>query len=146
MTETQRPVTVMEDGKVAYAQRVVIGPHGLAADEPPARGGQDAGPSPYEYLLAGLGACTVITIRMYAQRHNLPLIRTTVELRHEKTPSAGGAVTTDHFRRIIHLEGDLTDEQRLRIVQIAEHCPVSETLHHAAIVDTALAGPAPGPA
>jgi putative redox protein len=143
MIEAPRPVTVTEDGSVAYKQSVVIGRHSLTADEPQARGGLDAGPSPYDFLLAGLGACTVITIRMYVQRHQWPLIRTTVELWHEKIALAGSLAPADNFRRVIHLEGELTDEQRSRILRIAEHCPVSQTLQHAAIVDTHLAGPAP---
>jgi uncharacterized OsmC-like protein len=65
---------------------------------------------------------------------------TTVELWHEKTPAADGASMIDHFHRTIHLDGDLTEEQRLRLLQIAEKCPVSETLRHAAIVDATLAG------
>ncbi len=140
MTETQRPVTVTENGRTTYAQTVRIGQHLLTADEPQASGGQDAGPSPYEYLLAGLGACTIMTIRMYAQRHNWPLIRTTVELRHEKVTSPSGSAINDQFHRVIHLEGELTDQQRSRILEIAEHCPVGGTLRHGAIIDTAPAG------
>jgi putative redox protein len=124
---------------MAYAQTVTIGRHVLTADEPKSRGGQDAGPSPYDYLLAGLGACTIITVRTYIQRHNWPLIRTTVDLWHEKVPQADGTAMTDLFHRVINLEGGLTDEQRSRLLQIAEHCPVSKTLSHAAMVDTELA-------
>jgi putative redox protein len=145
MTETQGPVKVIEDGRLAYAQTVVIGRHVLTADEPQARGGQNAGPSPYDYLLAGLGACTVITLRMYAKRHQWPLIRTSIDLWHEKIPSAGGSAVADCFHRVIHLEGELTDQQRSRLLQIAGHCPVSETLSHAAMIDTALAVPASQP-
>jgi putative redox protein len=79
---------------------------------------------------------------MYVQRHNWPLIRISVDLWHEKIPSAAGAAMTDHFHRVIHLEGELADEQRSKLLQMAEHCPVSETLRHAAVVDTSLAGPA----
>ena len=138
MSGAQNIVTVAEDGGVAFAQTVTIGRHVMAADEPQSRGGQDAGPSPYEWVLAGLGTCTAITVRMYAERHNWPLARTTVELSHEKVPSAG-ASATDHFHRVIRFEGELTEEQRSRLLQIAEHCPVSETLRHAAVVDTIAA-------
>ncbi len=140
MSETPSLVTVVEVSGAAYAQTVTIGRHALTADEPVARGGQDAGPSPYDLLLAGLGACTVITIRMFVQRHNWPLIRTTVDLGHEKVPSGSGTMT-DHFSRVIHFEGELTEEQRARLLQVSEHCPVSETLRHAASVDTKLADP-----
>jgi putative redox protein len=75
---------------------------------------------------------------MYVERHNWTLRRTTVELQHEKIPTADGASKVDHFYRTICLEGDLTEEQRLRLFQIAERCPVSETLRHAAIVDSKL--------
>lgn len=136
MTETR--VTVTESG-VPYAQAVIVGRHVLAADEPISKGGRDAGPSPYEYLLAGLGACTLITMRMYADRHKWPLNRAKVELWHEKVAATGAAPKTDHFYRIIHLEGDLTEEQRLRLLQIAERCPVSETLRRASSIDTSLA-------
>jgi uncharacterized OsmC-like protein len=139
MSETHDVVNVAEDGGIAYAQTVTIGRHVLTADEPLSRGGQDAGPSPYDYLLAGLGACTVITLRMYVQRHDWPLIRTTVELWHEKVPPAAGVTITDRFHRVIRLEGELTDEQRSRLLQMAEHCPVSLTLRRAAMIDTALA-------
>jgi putative redox protein len=143
MNEATKPVTVAEDGGVPYAQTVTVGRHMLAADEPQSRGGQDAGPSPYDFLLAGLGTCTVITVRMYAQRHNCPLIRTTVDLWHEKIPSPAGNTPTDCVHRVIHLEGELTEEQRSKLLQMAEHCPVSQTLRHAAMIDTTLAGPAP---
>ena len=134
------PVIVTDSGSGRYSQRVTAGRHVLTADEPEARGGQDTGPSPYEYLLAGLGVCTAITLRMYVERHAWPLRRTTVELQHEKVLAADGRSETDRFRRVIHLEGDLTEEQKLRLLRIAQRCPVSETLRHAAIVDTELAG------
>ncbi|HEY4113151.1 MAG TPA: OsmC family protein [Rhizomicrobium sp.] len=139
MNETPNRVTVIEDGSAAYAQSITIGRHLLMADEPQSRGGQDAGPSPYDYVLAGLGACTAITVRMYVQRHNWLLTRTTVDLWHEKISSTDGAAVIDRFHRAIRFEGDLTNEQRSRLRQIAEHCPVSETLRHVSIVETAEA-------
>jgi putative redox protein len=138
MSETQAQVTVTESGTL-YAQAVTAGRHVLTADEPLAKGGRDAGPSPYEYVLAGLGACTLITMRMYADRHKWPLSRAKVELWHEKVPETGGAPTSDRFRRIIYLEGGLVEEQRSRLLEIAEHCPVSETLRRASSVDTTFA-------
>jgi putative redox protein len=142
MSETQAQVTVIESG-TPYAQAVTAGRHVLTADEPVSKGGRDAGPSPYEYVLAGLGTCTLVTMRMYADRHQWPLSRAKVELWHEKIPVIGGAPASDRFRRIIYLEGELSQEQRSRLLQIAEHCPVSETLRRASSVDTTLAEPSP---
>ena len=138
MTEMQSRVTVTESG-VPYAQAVIIGRHVLAADEPISQGGRDAGPSPYEYLLAGLGACTLITMRMYADRHEWPLGSAKVELWHEKVPATATAPKSDRFHRIIYLEGELAEDQRLKLLQIAEHCPVSETLRRASTIHTSLA-------
>lgn len=138
MSETQAHVTVSESG-APYAQAVTAGRHVLTADEPLSQGGRDAGPSPYEYVLAGLGACTLITMRMYADRHKWPLAHAKVELWHQKVAATGGAPTTDRFHRIIYLEGELIEEQRSRLLQIAEHCPVSETLRRTSILGTTLA-------
>lgn len=138
MTQTQTRVTVSEKGAL-YAQAVIAGRHILAADEPISQGGQDTGPSPYEYLMAGLGACTLITMRMYAERHKWPLSRAKVELWHEKVTATGTAPKSDRFYRIITLEGELAEEQRVRLLQIAEHCPVSETLRRASSIHTTLA-------
>ena len=102
MIETPKSqVTVTESGSGRYSQRVAVGRHVLFADEPESSGGQDTDPSPYEYVLAGLGACTAITLRMYVERHNWALRRITVELQHEKIPAADGASKIDHFHRTI---------------------------------------------
>lgn len=138
MTEKKTRVTVTESG-VRYAQTVIAGGHVLAADEPISQGGRDAGPSPYEYLLAGLGACTLMTMRMYADRHDWPLSRAKVELWHEKVAASDTAPKSDRFYRVIYLDGELAEEQRLRLAQIAEHCPVSETLRRASSIHTTLA-------
>ena len=122
MSETREGVTVAESGSGPYSQLVRAGRHVLSADEPEASGGHDVGPSPYEYLLAGLGACTAITLRSYVERHNWGLRRTTVELWHETKPAADGKSMINHFHRAIHLDGDLTEEQRLRLLEIAERC------------------------
>src|SRR3954462_13713973 len=135
----QGMVTVAESGSGRYSQLVHAGRHGLSADEPEASGGHDVGPSPYQYLLAGLGACTAMTLRSYVERHNWGLRRTTVELWHEKIPAADGKSIIDHFHRAIHLEGDLTDEQRLRLLEIAERCPVSKTLRNSSVIGSRLA-------
>lgn len=144
MSETrQGMVTVAESGSGPYSQLVHAGRHILSADEPEASGGHDVGPSPYEYLLAGLGACTAMTLRSYVERHNWGLRRTTVELWHERIPAADGTSMVDHFHRAIHLDGDLTEEQRLRLLEIAERCPVSQTLRRSSVIDSRLADAAP---
>jgi putative redox protein len=140
MSETQQiVVTVVESGSGPYSQLVQAGRHVLSADEPPARGGHDVGPSPYEFLSAGLGACTAMTLRAYVQRHNWGLTRTTVKVQHKKIVASDGTSTVDQFHRTIHLDGDLTEEQRLRLLQIAERCPVSDTLRRSSIIESRLA-------
>jgi putative redox protein len=144
MTETrQNMVVVAESGSGPYSQLVHAGRHILSADEPETSGGHDVGPSPYEYLLAGLGACTAMTLRSYAERHNWELRRTTVELWHDKIPAADSKSRIDHFHRAIHLGGDLTEEQRLRLLETAERCPVSQTLRRSSVIDSRLADAAP---
>lgn len=144
MSETRQGiVSVAESGSGPYSQLVHAGRHDLSADEPVTSGGHDVGPSPYEYLLAGLGACTAMTLRSYVERHNWGLRRTTVDLWHEKKPAADGKSMIDHFHRTIHLDGDLSEEQRLRLFEIAERCPVSETLRRSSAVDSRLADVAP---
>ena len=136
MRETQQiVVTVTESGSGPYSQLVRAGRHVLSADEPPARGGHDVGPSPYEFLSAALGACTAMTLRAYVRRHSWGLSRATVEVRHETIVASDGTSTVDRFHRTIHLDGDSTKEQRLRLLQIAERCPVSDTLRRSSIVE-----------
>jgi putative redox protein len=134
-------VTVTEsDVSGPYAQIVTAGRHVLSADEAESVGGHDTGPSPYEYLMAGLGTCATMTMRMYAQRHQWTLRRSTVEVWHEKVASTDGRSTTDCFRRLIHLDADLTDEQRRRLSEIAEKCPVTRALRQSSLVESELAG------
>jgi putative redox protein len=135
--EIEPRVVVTESGSGPYAQFVTAGRHVMGADEPEQLGGHDTGPSPYEYLLAGLGACTAMTVRMYAARHAWKLDRVSVELRHGKVaqePAMAGK--TDRFERLIRLEGDLTDEQKAKLLDIAERCPVSQTLSRPSIIVT----------
>jgi len=136
---TENLVSVVETGNGPYAQFVTAGHHVLGADEPEALGGHDTGPSPYEYLLAGLGACTAMTLRMYSTHQGWTLRKTAVELRHEKVLAPDGRNKIDQFSRIIRLDGDLTEEQRARLLQIADKCPVSQTLQRASIVRSLLA-------
>lgn len=127
-------VQVRETGAGRFQQEVRSGKHRLLADEPEASGGLDTGPDPYGYLLAALGACTSMTIRMYAARKEWPLARTTVELRHSKIHAADCADCetkegmVDHIDRVIALEGALSEEQRTRLLEIADKCPVHRTL------------------
>lgn len=121
-------VTVVENGAGPYGQDVTIGSHRLLADEPVAVGGRDTGPGPYELLMAALGACTSMTIRMYAQRQNWPLEKVSVTLRHTKVPTGEGGALVDRFERDITLTGDLDAAQRQRCLAISDRCPVSRTL------------------
>jgi uncharacterized OsmC-like protein/alpha/beta superfamily hydrolase len=129
-----RQVVVQETGISKLQQSVTIGPHHLLADEPEAAGGEDTGPGPYDYLLAGLGACTSMTMRLYADRKSLPLTRTTVTLRHSKIHAQDCAECEtkegmlDQIDRVIAMEGPLDVEQRKRLMEIADRCPVHRTL------------------
>ena len=127
MTHEYREVIVAENGQGRYQQGVQAGPHTLIADEPASMGGADADPAPYDYLLTALGACTSMTLRMYAEVKNLPLTRVSVTLSHEKVEIDGKGKIDRISRRII-LEGDLTPEQRNRMLEIANRCPIHRTL------------------
>ena len=129
-------VVVWETGQGKYQQHTSIsGRHYLMADEPHAYGGLDSGPSPYDLLLAGLGACTSMTLRMYADRKNIPLQKVTVRLHHDKIhaedchecQTKNGKV--DVIEREIVMEGDLDEATRARLLEIADRCPVHKTLH-----------------
>ena len=127
-------VVVRETRRGKFQQEVIVGRHRLLADEPESVGGMDSGPGPYDLLLAGLGACTSMTLRLYAERKQLPLEQTTVRLSHNKIHAADCAhcETTegmvDHIERAITLDGELDAEQRARLIEIADKCPVHRTL------------------
>ena len=127
-------VLVRETRRGKFQQEVILGDHRLLADEPVKDGGLDSGPGPYDLLLAALGACTSMTIRLYADLKQIPLARTQVRLRHEKIYATDCAECEtkegkiDHIDRTIAFEGDLTDEQRKRLLEIADKCPVHRTL------------------
>lgn len=131
---TPRKVVVSETRNGKFQQTVSVGPHQLVADEPIAAGGDDSGPGPYDYLLAGLGACTSMTMRMYADRKSLPLDRVTVTLDHRKIHAEDCAECEtkvgmlDQIQRVISIEGTLDAEQRTKLMEIADKCPVHRTL------------------
>ena len=129
-----REVLVRETRHGTFQQEITTGRHRLLADEPVAAGGLDSGPGPYDLLLAALGACTSMTLRLYAERKKLPLARTRVRLRHSRIYAADCAECEtkegmlDRIERIITLEGELDAEQRKRLIEIADKCPVHRTL------------------
>ncbi len=132
--ELPRAVVVAETGQGRFAQAVRIGPHALAADEPESVGGDDTGPGPYDLVLAGLGACTSMTLRMYAEHKKLPLERVTVRLTHEKIHAKDcedcetREGKLDEITRELTITGDLDEAQRRRLLEIADRCPVHRTL------------------
>ncbi len=138
-------VLVEETREGKFSQRVAAGRHVIRADEPAAAGGMDSGPSPYDLVLAGLGACTSMTIRMYADLKGFPLERATIELRHEKIHAADCADCEtkdgkiDRIDRLIRLEGPLSEEQRAKLLEISNKCPVHRTLHAEVTIPTRLA-------
>jgi uncharacterized OsmC-like protein/fermentation-respiration switch protein FrsA (DUF1100 family) len=137
-------VRVAEAGEGRFAQLVQAGRHRLRADEPVAVGGEDSGPGPYDLLLAALGACTSMTVRMYAEQKKWPLWRVSVDLKHDKVHAADCAECEtregriDKIERVLTLEGELDDAQRQRLLEIANKCPVHRTLHGEVWVPTRL--------
>lgn len=127
-------VDVQESLTGRYAQRVRAGRHDFAADEPVAVGGGDSGPGPYDFLLAALGTCTSMTLRMYAEQKKWPLERVHVRLGHRKVHAqdcrdcATREGKVDEITREILVEGPLTEAQRARLLEIANRCPVHRTL------------------
>jgi uncharacterized OsmC-like protein/fermentation-respiration switch protein FrsA (DUF1100 family) len=134
LSEAPRNVVVRETRNSKLQQTVSVGPHRLLADEPVAAGGEDSGPGPYDFLLAALGACKSMTMRLYADRKSLPLERATVTLHHSKIHAQDCAECEtregmlDQIDVAIGLEGALDAEQRKRILEIADKCPVHRTL------------------
>lgn len=130
-----------------FTTQIKMGKHQLIADEPPSVGGNDFGPSPYELLNAALGACTVMTIRMYANHKNLDIREIKTHLNHEKkhvkdseNPESSGS-KVDQITRELEIDGDIDEKQRQRLVDIADKCPVHKTLSHGPVeVKTRLKG------
>jgi putative redox protein len=137
-------VVVQETGEGKFTQRIAAGGHQLRADEPESVGGDDSGPGPYDLVLAGLGACTSMTLRLYAERKGWPLSRVTVTLTHDKVHAEDCADCEtksgrlDRIERRLSIEGEIDDEQRARLLDIADKCPVHRTLESEVVVTTNL--------
>lgn len=142
-TSSEGTVTVVEAGSGTYTQQITAGHHQLVADEPTPIG-DDAGPTPYDLLLAALGACTSMTLRMYADRKGWPLERVRVTLRHSRIHAKDCADCetsvgfVDQIDRDIELTGDLDDAQLQRLLQLADRCPVHQTLTSEVHITTSL--------
>lgn len=136
-------VIVTDSGAGGYTQQIAAGHHRLVADEPRPIG-DDAGPTPYDLLLGALGACTSMTVRMYAERKRWPLERVRVTLQHSRIHARDCADCEtsngwiDHIDRRIELTGDLDETQRQRLLDIAERCPVHQTLTSEVRIVTSL--------
>jgi len=134
MSNHQKKIVHLHLGKENYKTVMTAGRHELISDEPEAVGGQDTGPDPYDYLLMSLGSCTVITLKMYADRKKLPLEDIYVELKHSKTHAEdcencdGSAAKIDKIEKEIIIKGDLTEDQLQRLKEISKKCPVHRTL------------------
>ena len=138
-------VLVRETREGNFTNQVFVGGHVIRADEPIAAGGLDTGLSPYDLLCAALGACTAMTIRLYADLKGIPVERVSVELKHEKIHAADCAECEtkegkiDRIERLIGLEGSLDPTQRQKLLEIANKCPVHRTLHSEVVIPTRLA-------
>ena len=125
---------VVQGSAAGFAQEIIAGSHRLKSDEPLTEGGTDTGPSPYDLLLAALGSCTSMTVAMYARRKGWPLDRVTVQLRHRKIHAEDCAECEtrvgllDQIERDIRFSGSLNAEQRTKLLEIADKCPVHRTL------------------
>lgn len=142
----------LEDGAVrsaeiepsGFRQSILAGRHRLTADEPASVGGADTGPTPYDFLGTALAACTAMTIRMYARRKGLPLDHVSVDVRHDRIHAAdcedcdSKTGQVDQLHRLVRLEGALSDEQRAKLMEIADKCPVHRTLENEIKVRTTL--------
>jgi putative redox protein len=133
---------VTEANPDGFLQDIQSGPHHALADEPITYGGTNRGLTPYGFLAAGLGACTSMTIRMYARRKGWPLAGVSVDVTHDKVHAQDAGSQTgdkiDSFQRTIRLSGDLTDEQRQKLLEIADKCPVHRTLERTSHIATEL--------
>ncbi len=139
-------VVVVEGDASGFAQHITAGVHQFSSDEPAVSGGTESGPTPYQLLLAALGSCTSMTVAMYARRKQWPLRRVRVRLAHSRiwAEDCAHCETEDgHMDRIerdIELDGDLSPDQRQRLKEIAEKCPVHRTLRSEVDIVTRLQG------
>ena len=135
---------VVRGGSAGYAQEIVVGRHRLGADEPVEVGGTDTGPNPYDLLLAALGACSSITLRMYADRKGWPLEGVTVRLSHRKIHARDCAECEteegflDEIEETVSLSGPLDEAQRARLFEISGRCPVHRTLQSEIHINSSL--------
>ncbi len=138
-------IVIVRGAASGFVQEIEAGRHRVVADEPAAAGGTDRGPSPYELLLAALGACTSMTVAMYARRKQWPLERVVVRLEHARIHAEDCAECEtkegmlDRIEREITLSGPLSPEQRERLLEIANRCPVHRTLTSEIDIRTRLA-------
>ena len=152
MSSNQVPPVEREEGQVVvrgdasgFAQQIALGRHRLVTDEPLTAGGTDSGPTPYDLLLAALGSCTSMTVAFYARRKEWPLETVTVRLSHSRIHAEDCANCEtkegrlDQIDVVIEVTGDLTEEQRRRLIEIAEKCPVHRTLQSEIVIRTRIA-------
>ena len=139
-------VDVRETKLGKFQQRIRVGRHSLLADEPESYGGLDSGPSPYDYLSTALGACTTMTMRMYAERKGIEADRFSVRVSHGKVHAddcadcgEGREGRIDRFERLVTIEGDIDEQTRQKLLEIADKCPVHRTLEASSAVVTRLA-------
>ena len=145
MSSEARVKLAMADG---FRCQIAAGTHTLVADEPQEAGGTDAGPSPYELLLASLGACTAMTLKLYIERKRLPITEVEVALTFDRIHAEDCESCSEeqrerneeiqHISRLIYVTGEVTEEQRQRLLYIAGRCPVHITLHSQPHVEDAL--------
>ncbi len=134
MVEQAEPPVIVRGTAADFSQKVEVGLHRITADEPVSFGGKDTGASPYDLILAALGSCTSMTIGLYARKRKWPLENITVSLRHSKIHAKDcddcetkeGRI--DRIEMEIHLDGALTEEQRMKLMEVAGRCPVHQTL------------------
>jgi len=140
-----QPVVTVRGSAEGFAQEITAGRHQLTADEPVSAEGTDRGPGPYDLLLAALGACTSMTIALYARRKGWPLAGVTVRLRHSRIHADDCAECEtkqgmlDRIEREIVVAGEFTEEQRTKLLEIANKCPVHRTLTSEINIRTTLA-------
>ncbi len=138
-------VQVQETGASKFQQQVTSGKHRFFADEPVSVGGTDSGPSPYDFLSAALGACTAMTLRIYADFKSYDIGKLTVNVSHGKTHASdcadcveGKPTRVDHFERTILVAGEVSDEMSVKLLKIADKCPVHKTLEQSSVIATKM--------